>query len=103
MVHTTYIYIIIGALIGLLIGLLIAEIGFRKSAKHANHVVPATIVNNHTSVVKQKIIYYGVLVTFLGSSFLLGVKIPDLCYSLVSFAIVGGDIQKLATKFFRLK
>lgn len=99
--HETY--ILVAGLVGLLLGLLVAEIAFKKSAHHASHVVPGTIVNNHYKVVKQKLIYYGVLLTFLLAEFLLRIDIPDLCYSLIAFAIVGGDIQKLATKFFRLK
>ena len=102
MLDTTQ-WIAFGSIVGLLVGLIIAEIGWKKSAKHASHVVPATIVNNSQHIIRQKIIYYGVLVTFIGSTVLFRVHIPDLCYSFISFAIVGGDIQKLANKFFRLK
>lgn len=101
--ETHNLYILIGAIVGLLVGLLVAEIFFKKSAKHTNHVVPATIIRNSQHIVQQKLVYYATLSTFIGAQFFLNIKIPDLCYSLIVFAIVGGDIQKLATKFFRLK
>ena len=95
--------ILIGAAIGLLFGLVVAEIAYKRSARHANHVKPATIVNNHYRVVNQKLGYYIFFLTILFAEFVLHIKIPEPVYWLDAFAIAGGDVQKLATKFFRLK
>lgn len=96
-------YILIASLVGLLFGLLVAEIAYKRSANHASHVKPATIVNNHYRVVNQKLFYYGFFLTILFAEYVLHIKIPEPVYWLDGFAIAGGDVQKLATKFFRLK
>lgn len=90
------------ALVGLLVGLVIAEIAWRKSLKHASHVVPAAITRNSNKIVWQKVFYYGVLCTLLGAEHFMHVNIPEPVYWLDAFAIAGGDVQKLANKFFRL-
>jgi hypothetical protein len=90
------------ALSGLLAGLVVAEIAWRKSMHHVNHVVPAAITKNSNKVVWQKVFYYGVLLTFFGAERFLGLHIPEPVYYIDVFAIAGGDIQKLANKFFRL-
>ena len=95
--------ILIGASVGLLAGLIVAEIAYKKSARHADHVVPATIVNNHYHVVNQKLFYYIFFLTILFAEFALKIRIPEPVYWLDGFAIAGGDVQKLASKFFRLK
>lgn len=95
--------ILIGAAIGLLVGLIVAEIAYKKAAKHAQHVKPATIVNNHYKVVNQKLFYYIFFLTILFAEFVLHIRVPEPVYWLDGFAIAGGDVQKLATKFFRLK
>lgn len=95
-------YIIFG-LVAVLIGLLIAEFHWKKSMHQANHVVPAAMTKNSNKVVWQKSFYYGLFLTFLAADHLTNVKIPEACYYLDVFALVGGDIQKLANKFFRLK
>lgn len=94
---------ILGSLGGLLIGLSVAEIYYLKARKHASHVVPATIVNNSHSIVKQKVFYYAVLLSLFFVEWKLNIKVNDALYWLVGFAIAGGDVQKLAVKFFRLK
>lgn len=99
--HETF--ILISSLAGLLAGLLVAELAYKKSAKRTHHVKPATIIVNSHNVVWQKLTYYGTLVTFIGADFFLSIRVPELCYSLVVFAIVGGDVQKLSTKFLRVK
>lgn len=93
----------ITAAVGLLVGLVVAEVAYKKSAKHASHVTPATIVNNHYKVINQKLFYYGVFLTILFAERVLDIKIPEPMYWLTGFAIAGGDVQKLANKFFRLK
>lgn len=99
---TSHVSIFVGSLIGLLIGLLVAEYYYIKSRKHASGVVPATIVNNSHHIVKQKFFYYGVLVTLFFVHVRFSVH-SDVLYWLVGFAIAGGDVQKLAVKFFRLR
>ncbi len=98
--HVAYSF---AALAGLLVGLIVAELYYHKAKKHANHVVPAIIVKNSAHIYRQKLWYYGLFCTFLFSEYVLKVHIPEACYYLNVFAIAGGDIQKLATKFFRLK
>lgn len=94
----------IGAsLTGLLIGLVVAEVAYKKAAKHANHVVPAIIINNSHKVVQQKKAYIGLLAFFVFSQALLQVAVPGECYTLVVCALVGGDLQKIASKHLRLK
>jgi hypothetical protein len=95
-------YILIASLAGLLIGLLVAEYHYLKARSHANHVVPATLVNNSNKVVWQKLFYYGILCTLLAAEHFLHVNVPEPVYWLDAFAIAGGDVQKLANKFFRL-
>jgi hypothetical protein len=95
--------ILMASLIGLLIGLIVAEIQYKKASRHADHVVPATIVNNHKKVINQKLFYYGFFLTILFSEYVLHIKVPEAVYWLDGFAIAGGDVQKLANKFFRLK
>lgn len=95
--------ILIGAAVGLLTGLIVAEIAYKKSAKHANHVKPATIVNNHYRIVNQKLFYYVFFLTILFAEAVLKIRVPEPVFWLDGFAIAGGDVQKLATKFFRLK
>lgn len=95
--------ILIGAVAGLVLGLIVAEIAYKKAARHAQYVKPATIVNNHYRVVNQKLFYYIFFLTILFSEFVLHIRIPEPVYWLDGFAIAGGDVQKLATKFFRLK
>jgi hypothetical protein len=87
---------------GLLVGLVIAEIAWRKSMHHVNHVVPAAITKNANKIVWQKFFYYGVLLTLFGVEHFLGLRVPEPVYYIDVFAIAGGDIQKLANKFFRL-
>lgn len=99
--HTTA--IIIASLVGLLVGLLIAEFAWKKSSRHASHVVPATIVNNHYRVVKQKYFYFAVLLSLIGAQVLFSVHTPEPVFWLIGFAVAGGDVQLLANKFFRLK
>lgn len=101
--QNTQFYLIIYSGIGLLGGLIIAEIAWRKAMHHANHVVPAAITKNSNKIVWQKIFYYGVLGSLLVFQKLSGVAVPEPVYWLVSFAIAGGDVQKLANKFFRIK
>lgn len=100
---TNYMLYTIIALVALLIGLLVAEYHWRKSLKQANHVVPTAITKNSSKIVWQKTFYYGLFITFLLADHLLDIKLPEACYYLDVFALVGGDIQKLANKFFRLK
>jgi hypothetical protein len=100
---TQHTYTIIGSLGGLLIGLSVAEFYYLKARKHASHVVPATIVNNSHWVIKQKLFYYAVLLTLFFIEVYFQLKVNDALYWLVGFAIAGGDVQKLANKFFRLK
>ena len=95
-------YTLIAALVGLLIGLLIAEFQYRKARTHASHVVPATIVNNSAKIVHQKVFYYCVLLTLFAVEHLFTLQVPQPLYWLTGFAIAGGDVQKLANKFFRL-
>lgn len=94
--------ILIAVLTGLLIGLSVAEYYYRKSRQHANHVVPATIVNNSHRIVQQKLFYYIVLLSLFCIQYVFNTKVPDPLYWLVGFSIAGGDVQKLANKFFRL-
>jgi hypothetical protein len=94
--------VIFGALLAFLIGLLVAEFYARKSYKSANRVVPTAIVKNSHHIVNQKLFYYGVFLTFAIVSW-LGVHVPEACYYLDVFAIAGGDVQKLANRFFRFK
>lgn len=101
--QNTHTILIICALFGLLFGLIIAEIQWRKSMHHANHVVPAAITKNSNKIVWQKIFYYAVMCTLLLFDKLLGVHVPEPVYWLDAFALAGGDVQKLANKFFRLK
>jgi hypothetical protein len=95
-------YNLIFALSGLLIGLLVAEYNYKKARHHASHVVPATIVNNANKIVWQKVFYYGFFCTILFAEFVLKINVPEPVYWLDAFAIAGGDVQKLANKFFRL-
>lgn len=99
---TEHTNIILGSLGGLLIGLVVAEYYFLKARNHASHVVPATIVNNSHHIVNQKMFYYCVLLTLFVAQSRFGIH-NDVLYWLVGFAIAGGDVQKLAVKFFRLK
>jgi len=96
------IYIII-ALSGMLVGLIIAEISWRRSMKHTHHVVPAAIVTNSRKIVQQKQIYLGLLAIFILAQWLVNVVVPAECYTLVVFALVGGDVQKIASKHIRFK
>jgi hypothetical protein len=98
--HTTVVFV---SLVGFLFGLVVAEVAYKRASKHAAHVVPATIVNNHKKVVNQKLFYYGFFLTILFAEYVLHIKIPEPVYWLDGFAIAGGDVQKLANKFFRLK
>lgn len=95
--------VIFGALVAFLIGLLVAEYYYLKAARHSNHVVPATIIKNSQHVVWQKVFYYGLFLTFLFADHVLKIRVPEACYYLDVFAIAGGDIQKLANRFFRLR
>lgn len=90
-------------LVGLLVGLLVAEIAYKKAARHANHVVPAIIINNSHKVVKQKQWYIAILLLFIAAQALLKVEVPGECYTLVVCALVGGDLQKIASKYIRLR
>lgn len=94
---------ITAGLVGLLIGLTVAEIAYRRAAHHANHVVPATIVNNYYKTVKQKQVYIGLLIVLLLAQAFLDIPVPTECYTLLVLALVGGDIQKIGTKHTRLK
>lgn len=98
-----YHIILLFSVAGLLFGLFVAEYYFHKSARHTNHVMPATIIVNSKNIAHQKIIYYGMFVSLVACRYLLSIDIPEACYTLVVFAIVGGDIQKIANKMFRLK
>ena len=93
---------IIACLVGLLVGLSVAEYHYLKARRHASNVVPATLVNNSNKIVWQKVFYYGILCTLLGAEHFLNVNVPEPVYWLDAFAIAGGDVQKLANKFFRL-
>lgn len=90
------------ALTGMLIGLLVAEYHWRKSMAHANHVVPAAITKNSNKIVWQKFFYYAVLCTLFAADHVLKIHVPEPVYWLDAFALAGGDVQKLANKFFRL-
>lgn len=94
--------LVITGLIGLLVGLLVAEVFYKKAARKDN-VVPAIILRNAHHIVQQKQAYYALLGVFIVSQWLLTVKVPGECYTLVVCAIVGGDLQKIATKYLRLK
>lgn len=98
-----YLSYTIAALVALLIGLLIAEYHWRKSLKQANHVVPTAITKNSNKIVWQKFFYYAVLCTLFAADHVLKINIPEPVYWLDAFALAGGDVQKLANKFFRLK
>lgn len=91
------------AMVGLLAGLLIAEYYYKKAARHTNHVMPATIIKNSHHVMQQKLFYYGFFLTILFAEYVLHINVPEPVYWLDGFAIAGGDVQKLAVKFFRLK
>lgn len=95
--------IIIASAAGLVVGLLVAEYFYIKSRNHASHVVPATIVNNSHRIVQQKLFYYAVLLTLFFVEFQFHIRVNEALWWLTGFAIVGGDVQKLANKFFRLK
>ena len=99
----THIYWILAALTAMLIGLLVAEYHWRKSLHEANHVVPTAITKNSNKIVWQKFFYYAVLCTLFAADHFLNVKVPEPVYWLDAFALAGGDAQKLANKFFRLK
>lgn len=91
------------AVIGVLIGLFVAEYYFHKMQRRTNHVMPATIIRNSHNIAQQKLIYYALFLTMLACQYLLKINIPEVCYSIVTFAIVGGDIQQIANKILRLK
>jgi hypothetical protein len=46
---------------------------------------------------------YCVLITFLVADRLFGIKVPDACYYMVVFAVLGGDVQALFYRFFKLR
>jgi divalent metal cation (Fe/Co/Zn/Cd) transporter len=94
--------VIFSALIAFLIGLIVAEVYARKAYRSANRVVPTAIIKNSQHIVWQKLFYYGVFLTFALLTW-LGVHVPEACYYLDVFAIAGGDVQKLANRFFRFK
>ena len=98
-----HINILLASLLGLFFGLLVAEYFYIKARTHASHVVPATIVNNSKHIVSQKVFYYLLLINLFAVDHYLKIRFPGEVYTLIIFAIVGGDFQKLATKIFRLK
>lgn len=98
-----YHILLLFAAVGLAIGLFVAEHQYHKSARRTNHVMPATIIKNSSKIADQKVAYYALLVFFVACDYILKIPIPEACYSLIVFAIIGGDIQKIANKFLRLR
>lgn len=57
----------------------------------------------HSHMLFVRAFYYILFLTVIFAQHVLNIHIPDAVYYLDVFALLGGDVQQLASRFFRLK
>lgn len=62
----------------------------------------ANVGRVHSNILIFRCFNYLVLVTLIVAEKTLNIKIPEGCYLLSVFAVLGGDLQLFITKFFRI-